>query len=152
VIDVGQTAPVFTARTTTGEDMSLADLSGQAVVLYFFPRAFTTICTVEARQFQQAYPKIREAGAYLVGVSPDDHPTQCSFAAETGVEFPMIGDNDGKLADLYGARWPFVRRYRRVTFVIDPAHVVRAVIEHEVRVSLHVEEVMDVLRDFPQAR
>ena len=74
------------------------------------------MCTIEARQFSEAYGDIQALGAELFGVSPDDHPTQCSFAAEMKAPFPMIGDASHEVAERFGVPFPFVKRYRRVSF------------------------------------
>ena len=152
MIEAGQPAPDFTAQTTDGRTVRLADLGGRAVVLYFFPRAFTYGCTIEAQQFKEAYPEIQKLGAELYGVSPDSHPTQCDFAGHLGIPFPMIGDEDMGVGEKFGVPFPFVKRYRRVSFVIDDARVVRSVIKHEIMISRHREDVLECLTQLARER
>jgi len=82
----------------------------------------------------------------LIGVSVDSLETQCAFAKQEQVEFPMLGDSDRKLSGLFGVLWPLVRLDRRVTFVIGPEGVVEQVIQHEVRVSQHLDDVLAALQ------
>lgn len=142
---VGDRAPDFTARSTGGELLSLSALRGQVVVLYFFPKAFTPGCTRQTERFRDAQEDIRELGGVVIGVSVDDHVTQCDFAAATHAGFPMIGDADHTVSNLYGVLRPFLRLDRRVTFVIDGDGVVRGIFEHEFQISKHLDAVLHLL-------
>lgn len=82
----------------------------------------------------------------MVGVSTDDHKTQCEFASSLGVPYPMIADEEGTVAALYGVAWPMLGLTRRVTYLIDPQGVVRGVFNHEFMVGRHKERVMETLR------
>jgi peroxiredoxin Q/BCP len=142
---IGDPAPDFTARTTDGEDITLSALRGRHVVLYFFPKAFTPGCRRETMRFRDAAADIRRLGAVTIGVSVDDHQTQCDFAAATKAGFPMIGDAGHEVSRLYGVLRPYLRLDRRVTFVIDRAGVIRGVFEHEFQISKHLDEALDLL-------
>ena len=107
---------------------------------------------MEARQFGEAYPEIQAHGAELFGISPDEHPTQCDFVASLQAPFPMIGDADHQIGEKFGVPFPFVKRYRRVSFVVDGAGIVRAVIKHEIRISGHREDVMECLAELARER
>src|SRR5262245_21582602 len=131
---VGDLAPEFSATASAGRNVRLMDLRGARVVLYFFPTAFTAGWTIEATRVRDAYPRMREAGAELLGVSVDDPETQCEFAASVGAPFPMIGDPNRAIGRLYGVLWPVLHVDRRVTFVIDEAGVVVGRFEHELNV------------------
>lgn len=145
MIAIGQPAPDFEGLTTTGKRIRLSELRGRPVVLYFFPRAFTPGCTVEARQFRDAYPEILEAGAEVIGISTDDHATQCAFAEQEKATFPMIGDADASIARQYDVIWPLLRMTKRVTFVIDADGKLQAAFHFELRVGQHVKSVLNVL-------
>jgi len=121
----GDPAPDFEGVGCDGKPVRLRDHRGRGVVLFFFPKAFTVICTEEVRHFRDNQARIRALGAELIGVSVDNFETQCAFAKQEKVEFPMLGDADRKLSELYGVLWPVVRVDRRVTFVIDGKGIIR---------------------------
>jgi peroxiredoxin Q/BCP len=103
---------------------SRADLAGQWVVLYFYPRDFTSGCTLEARGFQRDLEAYRRAGATVVGVSADDAESHASFCGSEGLAFPLLSDPGGVVSRRYGS-WmaPYSLRH---TFLIDPAGILRA--------------------------
>ncbi len=142
---VGERAPDFTARTTDGERVTLSALRGRHVVLYFFPKAFTPGCTRETSRFRDAYPDIQALGGMVIGVSVDDHQTQCDFAAATKASYPMIGDDSHEISRLYGVLRPYLKLDRRVTYVIDRAGTIRGVFEHEFQISKHLDGVLHLL-------
>jgi thioredoxin-dependent peroxiredoxin len=144
---VGDLAPDFTARSTDGSTLTLSELRGRYVVLYFFPKAFTPGCTRETVRFRDAHADIAALGGSVVGVSVDDHETQCDFAAATRAPFPMIGDTNHAISRLYGVVRPFLKLDRRVTFVIDPQGVIRGVFEHEFQISRHLDGVLHLLEE-----
>lgn len=145
MLRVGERAPDFTARTTAGPYLSITDLRGRYVVIYFFPKAFTPGCIKETTRFRDAYPDIKALGAEVIGVSVDDHETQCEFATAQNVGFPMIGDGEREVSRLYGVVRPFLRLDKRVTYVIDREGVVRGAFQHEFQVSRHLDDVLHLL-------
>jgi peroxiredoxin len=142
---VGDVAPDFTARTTTGELLTLSGLRGTAVVIYFFPKAFTPGCTRETARFRDAHADIVELGARVIGISVDDFETQCDFAGATQAGFPMIGDEDLAVSQLYGVLRPFLKLAKRVTFVIDAEGTIQGIFEHEFQISKHLDGVLLLL-------
>jgi peroxiredoxin Q/BCP len=104
--------------------LSGADFAGQWLVLYFYPRNFTSGCTLEARGFQRDLPAYRQAGAMVVGVSADDGESHAAFCGSEGLAFPLLSDPGGKVSRSYGS-WiaPYSQRH---TFLIDPAGILRA--------------------------
>jgi peroxiredoxin Q/BCP len=145
-VRVGDRAPDFSARTSNGE-ISLSALRGKNVVIYFFPKAFTPGCVIETRRFRDAYNDIRELGGEVLGISVDDHQTQCDFAARERVRFPMIGDMDHEISRRFGVIRPFLRLDKRVTFVIDKEGVVRGIFHHEFQIARHLDETLALLED-----
>jgi len=142
---VGDRAPDFAARATSGEEIRLSSLRGKNVVLYFFPKAFTPGCRRETLRFRDARGDIEALGGVVIGVSVDDHKTQCDFAAATEAGFPMIGDESKEISRLYGVLRPYLRLDKRVTYVIDKAGVIRGVFEHEFQISKHLDGVLLLL-------
>lgn len=139
----GTLAPPLRFVTTAGTKLSLVELRGAPVVLFFFPKAFTPGCSVEAGQFRDAKPELEKHGARTFGISTDDLDTQCKFSEKFGVE--LIADPYGDIVETFGVAWPILRRARRITYVIDAEGRIAAVISHELRVSLHVEETLEAL-------
>jgi thioredoxin-dependent peroxiredoxin len=146
VLHVGAVAPEFEAQASDGRTLRLSQLRGKAVVLYFYPKAFTPICTVETRRFRDSYADLTALGAEVVGVSADDIGVQCEFARREQVSFPLLADAKGSIAAAYGVLWPVISRARRVTFVIDEKGTVELATWHEFQVSKHLDEVLHHLR------
>ena len=151
MIDVGEPAPSFRARTTSGDEVALEDFRGRYLVLYFYPRAFTPGCTREAQRFRDNYPELRELGAEVLGVSVDDHSTQCAFAERLAVTFPLVGDDDHRISQAYGVRRGLLPFDKRVTFVVDPSGQVVARFHHEFQIHRHLDDVLRFLKQQPRA-
>jgi thioredoxin-dependent peroxiredoxin len=146
MLKVGTPAPPLRAQTTLGVHFELADVRGKLVVLYFFRRAFTPNCTVETKGFRDNYPDLRALGALVVGVSTDDLETQCRFAAEHRVSFPMIADTDRVISQAYDVFFPLLPVSHRVTYVIDREGTIAGVFNHEFAVVRHLDEVLRFVR------
>jgi thioredoxin-dependent peroxiredoxin len=125
---VGQAAPAFEAASTQGGQVRLADhLGKRAVVLAFFPKAFTGGCTKEMTAFRDRYAEFASAGAQVLGISMDDLETQKKFAESLKTPFPLLSDPSGTVAKAYGvAKEGYAER---VTFVINKEGKVVQVIE-----------------------
>ena len=149
MLKVGDRIPEFTAQTADGKTIRSAELRGKHVVLYFFPKAFTTGCSIETKQFRDAYPDLQKAGAEVLGVSVDDGKTQNDFACSLGVSFPMIGDHGKQLSKQFGVLWPLLGVPRRVTFLIDKEGVIRGVFNHELQIGRHLDDALALLKTLP---
>ncbi len=146
MITLNAAAPAFEALATDGKTIRLADYKGKPLVLYFFPRAFTPGCTREANNFEESLPEITAAGARVVGVSTDDHKTQCEFSQAQHLTFPIVSDANGDIARSYDVIWPLMKIAQRVTFIIDGDGVIRGIFHHELRVGQHVKSVLQALK------
>ena len=151
-LKVGKKAPAFTLPAQTGEKVSLRELSGKTVVLYFYPRDQTPGCTLEAQEFQAALPGLKRLGAQVLGVSKDSLASHEKFASKQGLSFPLLSDPEGKVIDAYGA-WGEKNMYGRkmmgiirTTVVINPDGVVARVFP-KVKVKGHVAEVVEAVRE-----
>jgi thioredoxin-dependent peroxiredoxin len=149
MIQVGEPAPDFAAIDCQGRAVSLGALRGRRVVLFFFPKAFTIGCTLETRAFRDNYARIQALGAELVGVSVDSVRTQCAFAQQERIHFPLIGDEQRHISRAYDVLWPVLNVDRRVTFIIAPSGLVESIIRHEVRVYRHLDDVLRYLEAHP---
>lgn len=117
-------APEFTLPSNSGDGtISLSDYRGQWVVLYFYPKDFTSGCTVEARRFQQDLPKYQARQTQILGVSADDVDSHAEFCDSEGLRFPLLADVDGQVSQAYGS-WmkPMSMRH---TYLIDPEGILR---------------------------
>ncbi len=141
MLRVGDPAPHFTATTSQGQKIALSELRGRRVVLFFFPKAFTTGCTIETRRFRDHYSEIAELGAEVIGISVDKEQVQCDFASREGVPFPLIGDESREINRSYDVLWPLLNVSQRVTYVIDPDGRIELVLHHEILVNKHIDEV-----------
>jgi peroxiredoxin Q/BCP len=148
----GQKAPAFTLDSSEGSPVSLRDLRGKTVVLYFYPKDDTPGCTREACAFRDTQAKLRRAGAVLLGVSPDSPDSHRRFRDKYKLGFPLLADPDKKVAKSYGAYGEKLMYGKKVkgmirsTFVIDGAGVVRKVFPR-VRVDGHAEQVLATLQE-----
>jgi peroxiredoxin len=130
MLNVGDVAPEIDAQATDGTRFVLSTREAACTVVFFYPRAFTTGCTAEAECFRDNRAELVLAGARILGISTDRSETQCRFASEMGLKFPLIADTDGTIARAYQVRVPVIGVTRRVTFVIGPERRIEAVFEH----------------------
>src|SRR5271157_1614928 len=126
MLKVGDKAPDIRVHTDTGEDFRLSELKGKRVVLYFYPKADTPGCTVEACEFRDDIAAFRKKGAVVIGISPDKPAAQAKFKDKYQLPFPLLADQDKAAANAYGV-WKEKNMYgkkvmgiERTTFVIGP--------------------------------
>lgn len=143
----GQLAPPFTLLAEDGSEVHSADLRGQKVVLYFYPRDNTPGCTVEAKGFRDHHEALVEQGAVVLGVSRDSVRTHAGFKEKQGLPFSLLSDPDGEVISAYGSWGPkkFMGRsfngILRQTFLIDSQG---RIAKHYPKVTpkTHAEEVL----------
>jgi len=130
----GDQAPDFTLPDQDGTEVTLSELRGQPVVLYFYPKADTPGCTTQACGIRDHRADYEAAGARIVGVSPDTVTAQKKFAHKFNLDFTLLADENHEVAELYGT-WGEKKMYgktylgvQRATFIIDPEGVVAHVI------------------------
>lgn len=141
MLKVGDPAPDFSATAQDGKAVKLSELRGRRVVLFFFPKAGTHGCTIETRQFRDAYSELSALGAEVLGVSVDNNQAQCEFASREGVPFPMIGDPSRGIGRSYDVLWPLLNVAQRITYVVSPDGRIEAAFHHELIVSKHLQDV-----------
>jgi peroxiredoxin Q/BCP len=156
VVEEGQEAPDFTLRDQDGNEVTLSDLRGQPVVLYFFPKADTPGCTAQACGVRDHRNDYEGSGARVVGVSPDTVAAQRKFADKYGLDFTLLADENHEVADLYGV-WGEKKMYgktymgvTRATFLIDPEGKVAKVFP-KVSPKTHDEVVLEALGELASA-
>ena len=144
--EVGTAAPDFQLTTNEGNQASLKDYRGKWVVLYFYPKDFTSGCTLEAHNFQRDLAKYSAMNAVILGVSVDTAESHKSFCAKEGLNFKLLSDTDAKVSAAYGSVMEYngAKLSARNTFVIDTAGNVAKVFAG-VKPSGHSEEVLTAL-------
>ncbi|HUR02723.1 MAG TPA: peroxiredoxin, partial [Nonomuraea sp.] len=116
-LTVGDEAPDFTLPTAAGTSVSLADLRGGHVVVYFYPAAMTPGCTTQACDFRDSLSSLQGAGYSVVGISPDPVDRLATFAAQEGLTFPLASDEDRAVLTGWGAYGEKVKDGKTVTGV-----------------------------------
>jgi thioredoxin-dependent peroxiredoxin len=152
VVPPGDQAPDFELPDQDGEPVRLSELRGQPVVLYFYPKADTPGCTTQACGVRDHLPDYEQAGAVVLGASPDPVKAVKRFHDKQGLNFKLLADEDHAVADTYGV-WVEKSMYgktywgvQRATFVIDPEGKVADVIPR-VSPKTHDEQVLKILGD-----
>ncbi len=146
-IQPGDRAPPFTGTTQTGQQVSLSDYLGkQAVVLYFYPKDNTSVCTTQACAFRDAYEDFVQAGAVVIGVSSDSADSHRGFAEKRQLPFLLISDADGSLRKAFSVPRTLGLFPGRVTYVIDRQGIVRLVFNSQLNAGRHVTEALDMVR------
>jgi peroxiredoxin Q/BCP len=147
MIKEGTTAPAFKTTNQNGETVSLKDLRGQKVVLYFYPKDDTPGCTKEACSFRDAFSKYKKKGITILGVSPDNEKAHQKFITKYKLPFTLLADTDHSIADAYGVygEKKFMGRtymgIHRTTFLIDEKGKIKKVFE-KVKPEDHADEVL----------
>ena len=149
---LGKAAPAFTLDTDAGATLSLRDLEGQNVVLYFYPKDDTSGCTTQACGFRDLMPRFTKGGAVILGVSPDSVKSHQKFRTKYDLPFTLLADTEHAIAEKYGV-WKeksmYGRKYmgvERTTFLIDATGTLRKVFE-KVKPAGHAEEVAAALAE-----
>ena len=131
----GQKAPDFTANDQNGKSISLIDLTGRDVILYFYPKDDTPGCTAEACSFRDNYQSLLKQGFEVLGVSTDDERSHQKFITKYDLPFSLIADTDKKIVQAYGV-WVEKNMYgkkymgvARKTFIIDKKGLIRKIID-----------------------
>jgi peroxiredoxin Q/BCP len=143
---VGAAAPTFNLTTNEGKQVNLEDFKGKWVVLYFYPKDFTSGCTLEARNFQRDLAKYTAANAVILGVSVDTADSHKEFCAKEGLNFKLLADTEAKVSEQYGSIMEYngAKLSARNTFIIDPQGKIAKVFE-KVKPGGHSDEVLAAL-------
>src|ERR1044071_620398 len=150
--EVGKPAPDFNLTTGDGLQVSLKDYHGKWVVLYFYPKDFTSGCTLEARNFQRDLSKYGDAGAVILGVSVDTAQSHKDFCAKEGLNFKLLADPDAKVSTEYGSVMEYkgAKMAARNTFVINPEGKIAKVYTGG-KPAEHSEQVLKDLADLKKS-
>jgi peroxiredoxin Q/BCP len=149
---VGATAPDFTLNSQESKSVSLHDFKGKWVVLYFYPKDFTTGCTVEAHNFQRDLAQYEQKNAVIVGISVQDEDSHQKFCTKEGLSFKLLADTKQEVSTEYDSVMTYnsAKYSARHTFLIDPQGKVQKV-WLEVKPDKHSEEVLAALTELQSA-
>ena len=148
--EIGKKVPSLNGVTNDGNELKLASLKGQWVVVYFYPKDSTSGCTSEAKDFRDLYPKFRQRHAQVIGVSRDSVKSHSNFVAKQELPFPLVSDPDEvwcQAFDVIHEKVLYGKRYLgivRSTFLIDPAGKL-ACEWRGVKVPGHAQAVLDAI-------
>ena len=145
-----QIAPQFTTTDQNGEEVSLADFKGKKVVLYFYPKASTPGCTVQACGIRDNKDTFAKANTVVLGISPDATKRLTNFTTKQELNFPLLSDEDNSIAESYGV-WALKKfmgkeyvGIHRVTFIIDEEGILRHIME-KVKTKTHHDDVLNII-------
>src|SRR3989441_7665042 len=150
--EAGKPAPDFNLTTGDGSQVSLKDYRGKWIVLYFYPKDFTSGCTMEARNFQRDLAKYEDSGAVILGVSVDTAQSHKDFCTKEGLNFKLLADPDGKVSTQYGSVMDYKgsKLAARNTFIVNPKGEV-AKVYTGVKPADHSEQVLKDLAELKKS-
>ena len=144
----GDMAIIGFSTTQEGEPLSLADLRGQRVILYFYPKDNTSGCTLEAKSLRDGRDELARRGFRIIGVSPDSEQSHRNFCAKHDLNFTLLADTDHSVCEAYGV-WAeksmYGRKYMgvlRTTFIIDAEGRIEKIFE-KVRTKDHYQQILE---------
>ena len=148
VLKVGDIAPNFSCKNQYGDIISLSDMIGKKIVLFFYPKANTPGCTAEACNLNDNYNRFKSQGYEVVGVSADSEKVQKNFSDKFSFEYNLLCDDDKKIISSYGA-WGQKKMYGKVymgiirkTIIIDELGKIEQIIE-KVKTKVHADQILD---------
>lgn len=146
-LKVGEKAPNFEALDEEGNIVKLSDFKGHKLIVFFYPKANTPTCTVEACNLSDNYKVLSDAGYKILGVSADTQKSQSNFKNKFSFPYPLIADVDKTMINAFGVWGPkkFMGRefdgIHRVTFVIDETGIIEKIID-KVKAKAHSEQIL----------
>jgi peroxiredoxin Q/BCP len=150
MIKIGDRAPDFNLPSGNGRMVSLKELKGKKVILYFYPKDNTSGCTAEACSFQDGLTFLKKKGAIVIGISADSPSSHSKFADKYGLHFPLLSDGKKEVIkkyDVWKEKSMYGKKYygiERTTFVIDENGIIQSIFR-KVKVGGHVDEVLEVI-------
>jgi peroxiredoxin Q/BCP len=144
---IGNRAPDFTLRDQNEQPVRLYDLLGKGpIVLFFYPKAHSPVCTAEACAFRDAYTAFSQLGVTVIGISDDPPAVQRKFAERYRLPYILLSDERGKVHKLYDARTALGLLNNRVTFILDRDGIIRHRFADMLNGAKHVEDALAVLK------
>lgn len=145
MLPLNQKAPDFTLPSTSDENFKLSDFIGEAIVLYFYPKDNTRVCTDEACHFRDNFDLLRKVDIKVVGISTDSITKHLKFKSRHNLPFELLADTDGKVSKLYKAHIPFLNLSKRITYLLNTQHEVVAAVNDLFNSEIHLKKILDQL-------
>ena len=149
-LNVGDMAPDFTGLTQEGNSLSLSDLKGSRIVLYFYPKDNTSGCILEAKSLRDGKAELAERGYRIIGVSPDSERSHQNFCAKHDLNFTLLADTDHSICEAFGV-WAeksmYGRKYMgvvRTTFLLDEEGRITHIF-NKVKTAEHYQQIVNEL-------
>jgi peroxiredoxin Q/BCP len=145
-LKVNSQAPDFILPSTEDKSFTLSkDADGKPVVLYFYPKDFTGICTKEACGFRDEFAAFRDPNVTVYGISTDSTETHRKFRQEYQLPFHLLADEKGAVSKLYKAKIPLLNISKRITYLLDKEHRIKAVYQDFFHAEEHIKAMIEVL-------
>ncbi|WP_299274852.1 thioredoxin-dependent thiol peroxidase [uncultured Psychroserpens sp.] len=147
-LKIGDKVPNFTVNDQDGNAVSLSDYKGKKLVVFFYPKANTPTCTVEACNLGENYKALQDAGYEILGVSADTEKRQSNFKKKFSFPYPLLADTEKEVIDAFGVWGPkkFMGRefdgIHRITFLVDEKGVVSRIID-KVKAKIHTDQILE---------
>ena len=147
LLAIGDAAPDFRLPTEDGSYIALSNFLGKKnLVVYFYPKDFTTGCTAEACRFRDSYESFKDLGAEVIGISSDSQDSHRDFSQRYHLPFILLSDADGSVRKAYEVKKTLGLFAGRVSFVIDKKGIIRHIFSSQTRATAHVGEALNVLK------
>ena len=149
-LNVGDMAPDFTGLTQEGNSLSLSDLKGSRIVLYFYPKDNTSGCTLEAKSLRDGKAELAERGYRIIGVSPDSERSHQNFCSKHDLRFTLLSDTERAVCEAYGVwveKSMYGRKYMgvaRTTFLLDEECRITHIFD-KVKTAEHYQQIINEL-------
>ncbi len=146
-LKAGDKVPNFTVNDQDGNPIALSDYKGKKLVVFFYPKANTPTCTVEACNLGENYKALQDAGYEILGVSADSEKRQSNFKKKFDFPYPLLADTEKEVINAFGVWGPkkFMGRefdgIHRITFIVNEDGVVERVID-KVKAKIHTEQIL----------
>ncbi len=145
-LKIGDLAPDIKLPSTSGGDFNLReDMKGKALIIYFYPKDFTAVCTQEACEFRDHFADLKDLDIPVFGISRDSIKTHLDFKRKNKLPFDLLSDKDGKVCGNYKALIPILKMPKRITYLLDKDHRIKAVYSNLFESKEHLKAMLKAL-------
>lgn len=146
---IGDKIPEFSAIDHIGNKISSETLKGKNIVMFFYPKDYSPVCTAEACGFRDNYSEFKNYNCELIGISADSDTSHNGFAKKHNLQFPLISDKGNQLRKLFGVKSDiFGLLPGRETFLVDTEGTVRLIFNSQMNANSHIEKTLELLKKY----